>query len=135
MSRSSPRLLGCAALALTAACVPATRSYSWGNYDQALYRHYKAPGERARFVEELKVVILQAEQAGQKMPPGLYAEYGYALYEEGQRDGAVQYFGKEKALWPESQVFMDKMIQNAQRQPAAPAGAKGEAAAAEGGAK
>jgi hypothetical protein len=117
-----PVVLALTALSLTA-CVPAKQMYRWGSYDTALYKHYKSPQDREGFVANLKEVIAKAEQGGGKVPPGCYAEYGYALLEEGQRDAAVEYFTKERDLWPESRAFMDKMIQNTQRQgvPQAPA--------------
>jgi hypothetical protein len=113
--------------------------YHWRGYDDGLYRHYRNPQDRAQWVETLRVVILEGEQRGRQVPPGVYAEYGFALYEEGAWPQAIAYFEKERARWPESAVLMDKMIRNAQRQagsaPAAarrPAAAPGEAAAAEG---
>jgi len=124
-----------AALVLVGCVAPQQRLYAWGKYDSVLYAHYKKPAERAEWVTNLKTIIAQAEQAGAKVPPGMYAEYGYALLEEGQRDRAVEYFEKEKALWPESRAFMDKMIQAAQRQPAVVPASTGEAGAAEGGGK
>jgi hypothetical protein len=112
------------AAVIALACAPQTKQmYRWGGYDTALYKHYKSPQDRETFVASLKKLIAEAEQAGGKVPPGCYAEYGYALLEEGQRDAAVEYFAKERDLWPESRLFMEKMIQNAQRQggPQAPA--------------
>jgi hypothetical protein len=120
-------------LALLPACVTQNRLFAWGDYDDALYAHHKAPQDRAAFVERLRKVVLQAEQEGKKVPPGVYAEFGYALLEEGSYDQAVTWFQKERDLWPESRVFMEKMIRNAQRlgaQGAKPAG-QGPASAVE----
>ncbi len=62
-------------------------------------------------------MVVNAESTGGgRVPPGLYAEYGYALYEAGQANEALIYFGKEKEKWPESAVIMDKMIRNVKRQ-------------------
>jgi hypothetical protein len=108
------------------ACAPPTM-YHWNGYDSALYAHYQAPAEREDFVRALRTTILDAEQRGLKVPPGLYAEYGYALLEEGKPTEAVPWFQKEKAKWPESAVLMDKMIRNAGQRPAAPAGTTGAA--------
>ncbi|NNJ70828.1 MAG: DUF4810 domain-containing protein, partial [Kiritimatiellales bacterium] len=52
--------------------------------------------------------------ATKPMAPGLYAEYGFLLMRQGENGRAISYFNKEKALWPESAVFMDSMIQTAQ---------------------
>lgn len=89
--------------------------YAWNGYDQALYDHYASPGEREQYIETLKVIIQRAEESG-KIPPGVYAEYGYTFYEVGNYQQAVQYFQKEADLWPESRHFMAKMIRNANTQ-------------------
>jgi hypothetical protein len=88
--------------------------YTWKNYDDKLYQYYKNPSENAKFAEKLKETIVEAEGAG-KIPPGIYAEYGYVLYEQGNFVEAAEYFQKEHDKWPESQVFMSKMIINANK--------------------
>jgi hypothetical protein len=123
-----------AALALAAsmsACASKTTLYHWGGYDQQLYRHYKQPQDRTTFVEALRTIILEAEEGGRRVPPGMYAEYGFALHEEGRFQDAIAYYRKEQALWPESRTFMDKMIRNAERSAGAPA-SSGPAGALEG---
>lgn len=125
--------LGLAAALVLGGCATAPQPlYQWGGYDTALYAHYKKPQNRTEFVESIKKVILDSEQAGKKVPPGCYAEYGYLLMEEGQRDEAIVYFGKERDAWPESGGLMEKMIRNAQRSPDQNGKATGEAGAAEG---
>lgn len=111
-------------LALAACGGPATM-YHWGAYDSTLYSYYKTPAEREAFVEGLKTVVLEADQEGRRVPPGVCAEYGFALYEEGKFDQAIVYFKRERDKWPESRVLMEKMIRNseqaAQKAPATPA--------------
>lgn len=126
------RLLALAAVAaLASACAPRPH-YHWGQYDTALHRYYSNPQDRDAWVEALRTTILEAEQLGDKVPPGVCAEYGYALFEEGQAEASVPWFQREKDTWPESTVLMDKMIRNAKRratQPPPPG--KGAAGAAE----
>lgn len=100
--------------ALAQGCAPRTR-YAWGKYDSTLYSHYKNPQDKEAHLERLKEIVQEAE-AQDRVPPGLYAEYGYALYESGNIREALSYFEKEKAKWPESNVLMEKMIRNAKRQ-------------------
>jgi len=107
------------ALLLLAGC--AQTLYRWGGYDDALYQHYKSPQERDAFVAQLEEVISGSESRGLKVPPGCYAEYGWALFEAGKADRAVSFFEKESKAWPESRFFMTKMIRNVTR--AAPAAA------------
>ena len=128
-------------LATSAGGCAAPKMYHWGKYDEHLYAHYRAPQEREVWVANLKTLVLEAEQRSAKVPPGVYAEYGYALFEEGSSTEAATYFAKERDLWPESRPLMEKMIALAQRRgtPAASAGkTAGPAAAAtalEGGAR
>jgi len=130
--RLPARALGVVAtLAVLPACVPPTY-YAWGGYDDALYAHYKSPQDRGPFVEQLKTIILASQQAGRKVPPGILAEYGFALLEEGQIDEAVGYFQREREAWPESRPFMDKMIRSAERRRGSTAPGQGPAGALEG---
>jgi len=101
-------------LGMLAGCAAPTM-YRWGGYDQALYEHYKNPQQRDVFVAKLSNIIQQAEATGGPVPPGCYAEYGWALYEEGRTAEAVAYFEKESKQWPESKPLMEKLIRNASR--------------------
>jgi len=110
-------LLVLTAVLMTVSGCAGNRMYAWGNYDETLYAHYKNPQDHEKHLEKLNVLVTKAETTGGgKVPPGLYAEYGFALYEAGRIDEAVIYFRKEKEKWPESAVIMDKMIRNARQQ-------------------
>ena len=121
-----------AACLLLAGC--AQTMYRWGGYDSALYEHYQNPQEREKFVASLAEVLANAEAGGARVPPGCYAEYGWALYEEGQGAKAAVYFEKEGAHWPESRFLMEKLIRNTRRT-SAPPSTIGPAGAVEGVAK
>ena len=102
------------AASCAAGCAPRT-AYLWGNYDSVLYSHYANPQDTERYVERLGQIVQKAEVEKDKVPPGLYAEYGYALFEAGRLDEAITYYRKEREQWEESRVFMDKMIRNTLR--------------------
>ncbi len=89
-------------------CGPSTK-YHWGNYENSLYRYYKNPAEVEKLAEALAEIIEKGERDG-KVPPGIFAEYGYLLFITGNTGEAVAYFEKEKNIWPESSMLMDKMI-------------------------
>ncbi len=95
---------------LISAC--AQTKYHWGGYENALYRYYKSPAEFEKLAEELTDVIAQGEREG-KVPPGVYAEFGYVLLIQGKSNQAIIYFEKEKKLWPESARLMDTMLKTA----------------------
>lgn len=92
-------ILGCAA----------PTKYYWGNYENCLYSYYKNPSEVEEIVEALSKIIKNGEQDG-RVPPGIYADYGYLLFVTGKTGEAIVYFEKEKNAWPESSMLMDKMI-------------------------
>lgn len=93
---------------LLGACAPPS-AYHWGDYQAGLYSYYKDPEALDAFMEALEDAIQEGE-ADQRVPPGLYAEYGYLLMAKGRRDEAIVYFNKEKSAWPESTVLMEKLI-------------------------
>ena len=78
-----------------------------------MYRYYKSPDHLQELMANL-AETLEAAEAKQTVPPGLYAEYGYLLLETGNAQQAIVYFEKEKEAWPESTVIMDTMLAAAQ---------------------
>ena len=94
-------------------CVAKTQ-YSWSNYDTKLYSHYKDPSQKKEFAQALKETLEEAESSN-RVPPGIYAEYGFLMYEQGNSLQAIQYYQKESDKWPESRPFMAKMISTAQK--------------------
>lgn len=116
MTRNAILLVAAVTLLLPLApgCSARTR-YAWGKYDSTLYSHYKNPQDHEAYLERLGEIVREAE-AQDRVPPGLYAEYGFALYELGSTREALPYFEKEKSKWPESTVLMEKMIRNVNQQ-------------------
>lgn len=102
------RLCLVAVLALFVSGCAQTR-YAWDGYDDRLYSYYKNPAESDQFMEGLQEIIQDGE-AENRVPPGIYAEYGYMLYERGKFPDAVVWYTKERDKWPESRILMDKMI-------------------------
>jgi len=85
--------------------------YDWGSYEKSMYVYYKKPATAPDFVASLQGTIGEAEHNRGVVAPGLYAEYGYLMLQQGNRDAAVAAFRKEEGQWPESKTFMDHMIQ------------------------
>ncbi len=100
---------GCALALVLTACGP-ERMYSWGQYDDAMYQYAQDVNEQADFQKALLDIIQTNETAGKKVPPGVYAEYGYQMLEGGRVKDAVKFFEMEKTEWPEAIAFMDTMI-------------------------
>lgn len=91
--------------------------YDWGKYDASLYAYYKNPAKAPELIESLQRII-QVDTARKAMVgPGIYAEYGYLLMQQGKLQEAIEAFNEEARRWPESKVFMDRMIVLATEQP------------------
>jgi hypothetical protein len=100
---------------LLSGCVTNHQRYDWGTYDPSLYAYYKDPTKEATLVESLAAIISTADADHALVPPGIYAEYGYLQLQEGKNLAAVELFKQEETHWPESKVFMDRMINVASR--------------------
>lgn len=109
-----------AVCAVLTACAPATR-FEWGGYEQALYAYAQNPENRNVYRTSLEQAIERGERRD-AVAPGMYAELGYLYLEEGEAERAVQNFQRERALFPESAVFMDRVIQQLGGTPTVPGG-------------
>lgn len=97
------------AVVVLGACAGKPTLYEWNGYQAQLLNHYQNPQEVSEFADALAGDIEAAEAVG-RVPPGLYAEYGYVLLQLGDSGTAVGWFAKERDAWPESAFLMDKII-------------------------
>ena len=90
-------------------CAPPTLYY-WGGYEDYLYEINMNSNTEGAF-NILSEAVTKAENNQEMiLAPGLYAEYGFMLYQKGRTDEAVHYFRKESEVFPESSLLMDKLI-------------------------
>ena len=97
-------LTGCAAPTL----------YSWGQYEELIYVTYTAPGKAApeMQIETLEQDYQKARAANKRVPPGFHAYLGYLYFQVGKVEAARQELETEKAEFPESAVFVDRLLTN-----------------------
>jgi hypothetical protein len=101
-----------AGLALLAVSCQSTHLYSWYNY-QSDYYHYLKNGDEDSLDKLIKTYekIIAKQTAERKIvPPGIYADYGYALLEKGKAKEAKAMFAKEIELYPESEPFISAIL-------------------------
>jgi hypothetical protein len=91
-----------------AGCQPGPK-YNWGNYSGALYAYYEDPKAEPDYEKALQEVTSDQDQ-NRKVPPGLYAEYGYEELAHGNVAKAIEMFEREEKAWPESARYMEKAI-------------------------
>jgi hypothetical protein len=104
-------LLISATAALMAGCATTRDKYDWGDYDPALYAYYRSPAKVGELSAALAETITAADSHNVPVAPGLRAEYGYLLLQQGKTKEAIAAFQAEEKQWPESKVFMDHFIQ------------------------
>jgi hypothetical protein len=86
--------------------------YSWGHYEDLIYVSYAEPGKLPpeTQIEKLEADYQKARSENKPVPPGFHAHLGNLYYQIGKADQAKQEFETEKTLFPESKVFMDRLI-------------------------
>lgn len=99
-------------------CAPKNLFY-WGNYEDSLYERYINNDTKQTEIY-LRELIDNAAKENMRVPPGIFADYGFILYQRGDKKSAIDYFKKEKQLYPESQILMNKLIKRVKRQTTQP---------------
>jgi hypothetical protein len=105
-----------ALLPLTAVACATPSLYEWGDYEADMYKAYKSPDDEVEFEETLVVIMNRAQKKGTRVPPGIYAEYAYQLFEENKLGEAIVYLQKESEAWPESTALMVRLIAAVERE-------------------
>ncbi len=111
--------LGLVAL-LLAGCQTARPLYFWGSYEPLMYNCYKSPDKAgpAEQVARLKADLARAAAENLPPNPGLHAQLGVAYVQLGNIEAAIGEFEAEKALFPESASFMDRLLAQLKGAPA-----------------
>lgn len=96
---------------------PVKPLYNYENYSDSYYAYKKnatpeTTGELQKSIEKA-IENTQASRSG-RVAPGLYANLGYMYLKAGKPNEAVVNFNKEKATYPESTLFMDRIINKIQ---------------------
>ena len=102
-------LVGCAA--------PKQSLYQWGDYENQVYASYNEPGKSPveAQIEKLEADYQRARSTNKAVPPGFHAHLGYLYFQAGKGDQAAQFFQTEKMLFPESAVYMDRILAKAKK--------------------
>jgi len=79
-----------------------------------VYTTYAKPGSLAPEDQILKLEedYQHVRSTNGRVPPGWHAHLGYLYYQAGKLDQAKQELETEKAEFPESKVFVDRLLAN-----------------------
>jgi hypothetical protein len=85
--------------------------FYWGKYSTTLYDYKKNPGQEKldAHKKELLSIMETSAKKNKLVPPGVNAEYGYILLQEGNEQEGLEYLSKEVELYPESEVFITRL--------------------------
>lgn len=98
-----------AAVLTLAGCATNSALYSWGPYENQVYAHFKneSPEEQILILEK----HAQETQAnGKKLPPGYRAHLGLLYSKVGREGDFLIALEQEKVAFPESSVYIDKLL-------------------------
>lgn len=91
--------------------------YTWGSYEELVYTSHASPGSipPEKQIEILEADFHQAVAKDTRMPPGWHANLGYLYLQIGRVDEGRRELLTEKTQYPESGVFVDRLLANLQK--------------------
>ena len=97
---------------MLASCTSKKPLYSWNGYDKTSYTYLKNNDEKATkaLIKNYKTIIEKQKGSRHIVPPGVYADYGFVLLQAGKTKEGSDMLKKEIELYPESKVFIDRVI-------------------------
>jgi hypothetical protein len=107
-------LLLVASVGLLFGCASQQTIYTWGSYEELIYAGYLSPQDvpAEKQIEVLEKDYQTARSTNHRMPPGWHAHLATLYYQVGRADQAHQELLTEKAEFPESALFVDRLIAN-----------------------
>jgi len=105
-------IISFAFIALFASCTGPQQLYSWGKYEKTSYDYLKKSDEVSTqlMLEDYQKIINKQTGTRGVVPPGIYADYGFLLIQGGKKEEGEAMLLKEIALYPESSVFIERII-------------------------
>jgi len=96
----------------TVSCA-SNKLYYWGRYSDDCYDYSKNPSDanKTQLITQMeKMIDNQSSGIRNVVPPGIFADYGYFLITEGRTKEGIENLKKEMELYPESGMFIQKII-------------------------
>jgi hypothetical protein len=99
---------------------PKPPMYYYGDYERALYKIKKSPdaANGSKYQASLEDVIKGSKEKSIRVPPGIYCEYGYVLWQKGRHSEAEAQFALEMQTYPESVPFVTLVLNSLKHVPA-----------------
>lgn len=91
--------------------------YQWTGYQPAVYDYLKRDKAPQQQIDVLEKALQETRAKGATPPPGFHAQLGMLYASVGKDGPAMEQFGAEKALFPESSTYMDFLMKPKAKQP------------------
>ena len=103
-------------LSLTS-CSSEKTLYSWYNYVDSSYKYEKeqTPESMQKLMADYDKMIKKQKGVRKVVPPGIYAEKAYTLVLAGKPEEGIPFFKKEMELYPESTVYIERIIKQLEK--------------------
>ena len=90
--------------------------YDWGTYEASVFKMYSSREDFSvgKEIDRLQREVDRTHRRGRLAPPGKQAHLGYLYLMQGDSERARCCFDLEKEQFPESQVFMDFLLERLQ---------------------
>jgi hypothetical protein len=105
-------ITGLGLLLLVGCSTPEKRLYQWENYQNQVNEYFKDASKEQQ-LQVLEADLEKIKSTNAAVPPGYHAQLGLLYSHMGKDDQMMSEFETEKALFPESAVYMDFLMKNA----------------------
>ncbi|MDD3323439.1 MAG: DUF4810 domain-containing protein [Paludibacter sp.] len=97
---------------LLTACSVQKPLYTWSNYANSSYNYLKNNDEKStqELIKSYQAIIEKQKGTRGVVPPGIYADYGFILLQANKTAEGKAMLLKEIALYPESSVFIERIL-------------------------
>jgi len=104
-------------LFLLCSCTTQQKLYSWDKYQTTSYNYLKNSDDKSTqdLIKTYQVIIAKQTGTRSVVPPGIYADYGFLLLQLNKTVEGKEMLLKEISLYPESKVFIDRILNKLQK--------------------
>lgn len=97
---------------LLTACSVQKPLYTWSTYANSSYNYLKNSDEKStqELIKSYKTIIEKQKGSRGVVPPGIYADYGFLLLQANKTVEGKAMLLQEIALYPESKVFIERIL-------------------------
>ncbi|AZT84870.1 DUF4810 domain-containing protein [Marinobacter sp. NP-4(2019)] len=105
-------LLALSMFVLLAGCASNQGLYEWGQYQETLFVVYQEPALKEEALKNYMEFVETGGTPEHPIAPGLFAEAGTFMLEQGDVDSAIKFYKLEYDAWPESRPMLSMLIKN-----------------------